>query len=1168
MRITLRHKLAAIVGSTAIAFLAVIITSALVARRVEQQMATVERRLIPKLELGPQLKADFEALGRSYQEAVAAHDGDALDRTRGVRDRMVEKLAGAHEVLDPATSAEFRVALGEYHDAAFGVSRRMIAGDTGEEVVDGMAAMQRWQTRARELLSKLISFDDQDLAHAFQATRAAQDAAARTSLLVTGGSLVLALALSLWLTRGMVRSFGALEAGFFRFGKGDFAEPIAVQGADEIADVAGGANRMAESLARLARERNRADWIKSGQMELDEELRGELAEEEVATRAVRHLARYLEAPAGAIYGLDSGRVLRLLGHMAMSVGTSDGGVVPSFALGEGLVGAAAKGHNLVVVHDPPRDFLRVRSALGESAPTALILVPLVCSGNVIGVLELAFFRTELEGARELLLSVQESVGVALEVARSRAAAQALLTRTIEQATQLARQEGELRAANEELQCQQEELRLTNEELAQQTEKLEAQRSSLVEKNNALSQARHSLEEKASELSKASAYKSQFLANMSHELRTPLNSMLLLSNLLADNTEGGLSSRQVEYAKTIHSAGQDLLALINHVLDLAKVESGKHVIRVEPVLLLDVADRVRRVFGPLAKEKGLGLSVTLGEGLPQSILTDGQRLAQILNNLVGNAIKFTDSGSVKLEIQCPDPGLRFSRGDLQHARAVAFAVTDTGVGIAVEHQERVFAPFEQVDGGSNRRHGGTGLGLSIAREFAALLGGELQLDSRAGAGSTFALYLPYAAAAASPEVASPMAPPREPAPVVVAGQDRRGLGHLLVIEDDPVFSHVMADVIREQGLAYLIATDGKSGLQLARERRPSGIILDVKLPDTDGWEVMEALRADPVTATIPVHVVSALAMRERALAMGACGYLRKPTSKDELVRVVESLASKRQGAASRILLVEDATTRAESLIQQLTADDLDVRCVGSAGEALGLLGRESFACMVLDLALPDLGDLELLAQLQEGGAKEMPPVVIYANRALSKAEAQRLETYAEAVVLNHDLSAERLLQEVRLFVRRLQAGLHAGLAAPSAQPPFADVRLEKKKILVVDDDMRTVYALSAMLRSKGAEVLVGDTGAVALAALAEHPDVDVVLMDIMMPEMDGYEAMEAIREQSRFARLPIIALTANAMKGDEARCFEAGATAYLAKPVDMDALFEKLDACLTPGLEDA
>ena len=1166
MHLTFRTKLALLVGAAAAAFLVLIVVGTLSERRVERQLGVIQARYVPKVELGPQLQNSFEHLGRGLQDAVATEDPDTLAATRQSLLQFLDQLAAARDAVAPNEAAALRSAVQDYYNAAYDVARRQMAKEKGEAIVEAMAAMQTKQAQTAIRLQRATALDKGELAGAFFEASHAQATSARIRLAISLLCLGLVVLLSLWLGRDVLGSLSALSAGVQRFGRGEFAQPIPITTHDELGAVAEQANHMAASLQKLNSERDRADWLKTGEAGLAHELRGDLEPREVANRAVRFLARYLDAPAGALYFGEAGRGLSLLGEHALPRAPGQAGARPTVAPGEGLVGQAALGDELQVIKDPPADYLRVASGLGESAPRAIVLLPLSRVGAVSGVLELALFApwTPLQG--ELLLAVRETLTIALEVARARAALRELLAETQRQAQRLTTQEEELRATNEELQAQQEELRHTNDQVVERAKELEEQRRVLELKNAELHDIRRRLEQKAVELTTVSTYKSQFLANMSHELRTPLNSMLLLSNLLAQNEGGHLTEKQVEFCRTINAAGKDLLALINQVLDLAKIESGKQQIRVEDVSLRHVVQHVEHVFGPLAREKGLKFVIEVSPELPEIVATDRQRLDQILNNLIGNAIKFTDRGQVALQVARPGPHQRPQRGDLDPARTLLFAVSDTGIGIPPEFQQRIFEPFEQVESRSDRRYGGTGLGLPIARELATLLGGELELQTTPGAGSTFLCYLPErrpeTAAAAPP---APAPPPPAPAP---APDDRSALEPgercVLVIEDDPVFAETLGGVIHDQGLKYLVANDGKTGLRMAKEHRPSGIVLDVKLPDIDGFRVMEWLRGDPETAGIPVHFVSSLDAGDRGMALGAVGYLTKPASQRDLVRVIDSLVPRGE-RESRILVIEDDADTADSVVHRLTGERMVARRVASAGEALELLARERFDCMVLDLSLPDMDGLKLLETLQEGGSPESPPVVVYTGRALSRAEAKRLEAYAEAVVLKEGPSTERLIDEVRLFARRFRDGVPSRRRLPRAHP--GDLDLKGRKILVVDDDMRTVYALSALLRAKGAEVVAADTGHAALDTLDGQPDVQLVLMDMMMPEMDGYEALRRLRQDERFRALPVIALTAKAMKGDREQCLQAGASEYMSKPIDPDRLLAILQQQLATQPSD-
>ena len=1197
MRLSLRGKLWVIIGATAFTFVLMIVASDLISRRIEGELATVEGRLLPKVELGPRLEADFERMRRAMQDAVAASDSEALAATRDLKDGLMQDLAAGRDAVDRNEASKLVRAVDDYYRTAIDVSRRLLSAETGESLVAAMADMQAKQVRVSDLLKSATGFDHKDLSNAFDSAKDQLQTAARVRLAVSVTCLVAVILLSLWLSRSVLDSVRMLMAGFRRFARSDFGQPIPDLGRDELGQVASQANQMAASLQSLADLRDHADWLKAGQAGLMLELRGQLSPEEVASRAIGFVARYVDARAAALYVSDADQTLRLLGRFALvDAEHATPAVAPRFRPGEGLVGQAAMRDDLLVVTDAPADYLRVRSGLGEGDPRAIVLLPLSHAGATRGVVELALFSDLTDRAREFLLSIRETLTISIEVARAQAATRELLAETQRQAQRLSAQEEELRANNEELQTQQEELRQSNEELTQQAEELEAQRRILQERNHDLGVVRRDLEKKAAELTTVSAYKSQFLANMSHELRTPLNSMLLLSNLLSSNETGNLTERQVEYAATIYAAGRDLLGLINQVLDLAKIEAGKYDIRLAPLPLAELARPLERVFLPLARDKGLQLKIELEGGLPDAILTDKQRVEQILNNLLANAIKFTARGEVALRIQRPAPGVQFRREDLRRDKTVALVVCDTGLGIAPENRERIFAPFEQVDAAPDRRYGGTGLGLNIARELAHLLGGELQLDSALGKGSTFTCFLPFeappqpaaktpadvaAGAALSKVVAangqtstgttpvpasSPAGKPARPATTAVPTHlAAKGNGTaprapssettLLVIEDDQRFARALGEIIESQGLKVKIARDGRTGLRMARDvgSKPKGIILDVVLPDIDGWTVMEELRADPTTADIAVHFVSAVDASEHGAAVGAVGYLTKPASRTDLLRVVQSLAPESDRRVVRLLVVESTDPKApESLMRQLAGEKLELRHASSARDALAVLGRETFNCIILDLSLPDMDGLPFLNAVRERYGPDTPSVVVYASRPLSKDEARAVEAHAEAIVLKEGSSTERLLDEVRLFVRRLNDGL--GPRRPATQPPHpGDARLNGRKLLLVDDDMRTVYALSAMLRAKGVQVFAADTGIAALSTLEAHPEIEVVLMDIMMPEMDGYEAMRRIRANPQLATLPILALTAKAMKGDEEKCLDAGATAYLPKPIDPDRL---------------
>ena len=916
---------------------------------------------------------------------------------------------------------------------------------------------------------------------------------------------------------------------------------------------------------RATKARAREDWQRTGQAGAATAMLGDLSLTELGDGVLDFYARYVGAQAGAIFAGDDGDY-----RLAAKFGVPpDAAITERFAAREGLLGRVVDTGAAVLVRDVPDGYLTIGSALGRSKPAHLLIVPLLAEGAVAGVMELGFLNPVDPQVLELLEKAAPAIGVAMRSAQYRSELRALLAETQRQAEELQVQSEELRVSNEELEeqgralkesqvrleQQQVELEQTNTQLEEQAQQLETQRDDLAQFNA-------TVELKARELEQASRYKSDFLANMSHELRTPLNSLLILSKLLGDNPDGNLTEEQVKFARTIQSSGDDLLTLINDILDLSKIEAGHLQIRPEPMALASLAAGLDQLFSPIAAERGLAFEIDVDAGGPASLETDRQRLEQILKNLLSNAFKFTEAGAVSLTIAPVDDD------------RVAFSVTDTGIGIAKDQQASIFQAFHQADGTISRRYGGTGLGLSISTELARLLGGTISVTSTEGQGSTFTLVVPVAydpslvAPRPAPPVASP-APAQAPAPRPVPSQarpqqapidDRDGLvpgrRSLLIIEDDGPFAAIVRDLSRDLGFQALIARTAVEALDLAKRFKPSAVVLDVGLPDQSGLTVLDQLKREDETRHIPVHVVSASDHAQTALSLGAVGYLVKPVKREELAQVLQSLEAQLTRTVRRVLIVEDDEVQREAVSRLLAAGDVETVGVGTAAECLERLKQETFDCMVLDLSLPDASGFALLETLSSQGGS-FPPVIVYTGHDLSPDDEQQLRRYSHSIIIKGAKSPERLLDEVSLFLHQVVSKLPPEQRKMLRKARNRDAVLEGRRILIVEDDVRNIYSLSNILEPRGAVIEIARNGEEAIAALEASKDgpggIDLVLMDVMMPVMDGLTATREIRKNPRWAKLPIVALTAKAMPDDQERCVQAGASDYMAKPLDVDKL---------------
>jgi CheY-like chemotaxis protein/signal transduction histidine kinase len=826
-----------------------------------------------------------------------------------------------------------------------------------------------------------------------------------------------------------------------------------------------------------------------------------------------------------------------------------------------LVGQCASEKRRILIADLPPQTIPIRSSLFEAVPRSVIVLPVLFEDRVKAVIELASLSAFTDSHLAFLEQLTSSIGIVLNSIEATMQTEGLL----KQSQQLAA----------ELQTQQKELQQTNEQLALKAQQLAEQNVEVERKNQEIEQARRALEEKAKELALTSKYKSEFLANMSHELRTPLNSILVLGQQLGDNPDGNLTAKQVEFARTIHGAGTDLLNLISDILDLSKIESGTVSVEADEVFFSSMLDTVARPFRHEAENRRLLFEVSSDPQLGRSLVTDSKRLQQVLKNLLSNAFKFTEQGSVRLSVKMATEGWSEDHPVLAKASSVvAFEVTDTGIGIPSEKQRIIFEAFQQADAGTSRKYGGTGLGLAISRELASLLGGEIQLRSAPGRGSTFTLYLPQTYAGPSSGVigrerkASAPVSPLQLSAVTVAEQtlesvadDRPDLQEgepvLLIVEDDPHYARLLVDLAHDKGFKVLVANHGMEALALAREHHPIAISLDVFLPDMLGWTVLNHLKQDPTTRHIPVQMLTMDEDRQQGLARGAFSFITKPTTSEGISEALLKIKQYSAPRRKRLLVVEDNPAEQTTIRALLDHDDVDIIAATTGADALEALDHETYDCMVLDLRLPDLSGFEILERIRDTPSLTELPVVVFTGKELSPEEDARLHTLARSVVVKGVESPERLLDETALFLHRVVANLPAEKQNMLDRLHRSDEALVGRKVLVVDDDVRNIFALSSVLERRGMSVLTAGTGREAIAMLASTPDIAIVLMDIMMPEMDGYETMQVIRENPSLRRLPIIALTAKAMKGDREKCLEAGASEYLAKPVNTDQLLSAL-----------
>jgi signal transduction histidine kinase/DNA-binding response OmpR family regulator/HAMP domain-containing protein len=965
--------------------------------------------------------------------------------------------------------------------------------------------------------------------------------------------------------------------------KGDLTRSIAVEAKGEVAALKDNINEMIVNLAETTRKNTDQGWLKTNLAKFTGMLQGQRDLFTVAKLLLSELTPLVGAQHGAFYIAESGEHESL--KMLAAYGANEKSVPFQFRMGQGLVGQCGLEKRRILVTDVPRDYIKISSSLGEGTPLSIVVLPVLFEGEARAVVELASFRQFTDVNLAFLDQLTQGIGIVLNTIAATMRTEQLLKQS---------------------QALAEQLQKTNAELEEKAHLLAEQKNEVETKNREVEQAKAALEEKAEQLSLTSKYKSEFLANMSHELRTPLNNLLILAQMLAENTEATLTSKQVKYAETIHSSGTDLLALINDILDLSKIESGKMDVQVGSVHFHDLRDFCSRTFRHVAEGKGLEFSVELGENLAaESIITDAKRVQQVLKNLLSNALKFTEHGAVRLRMERVTAGWSASHSVLNRVKSViAFSVTDSGIGIPLDKQRIIFEAFQQADGTTSRKYGGTGLGLSISRELTRLLGGEIRLQSAPAVGSTFTLYLPQVYVAQTAGKPEARAVPPEPARSVVIAADSSQPGEdgsvdfflpaisitpavvvhdleidddrhliqpadrvLLIVEDDVTFARILVDLAHDRGLKALVALRGATALPLAREFSPGAITLDISLPDMAGWTILDRLKHDPATRHIPVHVITGDEDRRRGLALGAMTYLEKSVTKDHLSAAFDTIHRSIERRTKKLLLVTDREdVRAGWEI--LGGPDVEILAVASGGEAIAVAKQKYLDGMVVDFHLADIPATQLLEEIQAEISPNTPPAAVFGPPDPGAATENDIRRLARQTVVRYAGSLDRLLEETTLFLHRAEADLSESQREILNAARRNNPALAGKKVLVVDDDVRNIFALTAVLEPHNLEVVHAENGRAGIEMLLKTPDVDGVLMDIMMPEMDGYETTRAIRQIPEFRSLPIIAVTAKAMKGDRAKCIEAGASDYITKPVDLDQLFSVLRVWLVRSDEPA
>lgn len=957
----------------------------------------------------------------------------------------------------------------------------------------------------------------------------------------------------------------AIESVTKRVAAGHYDARSPDTGDDDLGKISVALNVMTTSLEKTINHLSHTAWLQTGAVKIGDAMRGERILKNLAANLIETVTGYIEAPLGIMYIMDQEYNFRLVASYGAS------GAPNMITAGQGLTGQAVESKKVIVLRDIPEEYFNVTSALGTVRPRCIIILPLVYGYECIGVMEIGLLKEPEPRQMEFLESNLEDIAIGVNGALDFVKLQNFLEETQAQSEELQTQHNELENLNAELEAQSQKLQASEEELRVQQEELKQTNEELEERSSLLEEKNVEIQKKAEELELTTRYKSEFLANMSHELRTPLNSILLLSRLLSDNDEKNLTDDQVEYATVIQSSGNGLLGLIDEILDLSKIEAGKMDLEYETLSITDITDDLRSLFTPVARDKGLELNIKIAPDVSPVIETDKMRLEQILKNLISNAMKFTSQGSVSLTIE----------KNQVMPQMLSFIVKDTGIGIPLAKQQLIFEAFQQADGSTKRKYGGTGLGLSISRELIKLLGGEITVSSKANEGSEFTVVLPISRSFASTQSIKEnlfAAKPHElkeadtpPAPdqkfissFIPEGipDDRDSISvddkTLLIIEDDTVFAKSLLDYTHKKGYKALVAVRGDEGLQLAGEYRPTGILLDIQLPVKSGWEVMDALKKNPDTRHIPVHMMSSHKMKNESLMKGAVDFIDKPLALEKMKDIFEKIEYVVSRKSKKVLIVEDNSKHAKALAYYLATFNINSELKTNINEGLHTLRHDEVDCVILDMGIPDQKAYETLEEARKNPEFANIPIIIFTGKSLSMNEEQKIKQYASSIIVKTAHSYQRMLDEVSLFLHMVEENTKPG----SKESNFKKLGgltqiLSNKTVLVADDDVRNIFSLSKSLENYKMNIITALDGKEALEKMHENPGIDVVLLDMMMPKMDGYETARRIRENPEWKNLPVIAVTAKAMTGDREKCINAGASDYITKPVDVDQLLSLL-----------